>query len=334
MRGQACFLDGRPAAGPKYANMKSKLSSRPRDLDWNLLKIFHEIVQAGGISPAAPRLNLRQPAISLALKRLEERIGSILCRRGPAGFELSDEGQRVAEVCEALNCLVAQMPSLIADVSKELRGRVRLQLISSIVNGTLDESISRFHELHPNVELFVSVATWDAVGRSLLRNESDIGIAPARFHHAGLHYDLLFREVHKPYCGRSHPLFGKKIRHAADLADFPFILTGADEPDELTQYRLQHGLGRKVGGVSEHLDETKRLAILGVGICFLPIGFAAQDVDGGRLWSLLGNSDEPAMQIYVITNPHAPRHFASELFVRELTSHATFASGKHSAITH
>lgn len=334
MRSQESRLDGRSAAGPDRDNIKVRPLPRPRDLDWNLLKVFHEIVRAGGISPATSRLNLKQPAISLALKRLEERIGSILCRRGPAGFELSDEGQRVAAMCEEMNRLVASMPNLIAEVSKELRGCVRLQLISSIACAHLDEAIRRFHEHHPGVELFVSVATWDAVGKSLLRNEIHIGIAAARFHHAGLQYDLLFREVHKPYCGRSHPLFGRKINHPAELADFPFILTGADEPDELTQYRLQHGLGRRVAGVSEHLDETKRLAILGVGLCFLPTGFAAHDVDAGQLWPLLGTSAEPAMKIYVITNPHAPRHIASELLVKELTRHASLPGGEHSSTPH
>ncbi len=298
---------------------------RSPDFDWNLLKIFHGIVQADGISPAMARLGRKQPAISLALKRLEESVGAILCRRGPAGFDLSDEGQRVAEVCEEMARLVAQIPNRVADASEELRGRVRLQLISSIVNEALDETIRRFHERHADVELFVSVATWDAIGRSLLRNETDIGIAPARFHHAELRYDLLFREVHRPYCGPTSPLFGKTVENAVDLADYPFILTGADEPDQLTKYRLQYGLGRKVAAVSEHLDETKRLVILGVGICFLPVGFAVDDVEKGRLWPVMGPSSEPAMEIYVITNPNAPRHLAGELFVKELSRHAALA---------
>ena len=65
------------------------------------------------------------------------------------------------------------------------------------------------------------------------------------------------------------------------------MLTGADEGDELTQFRLEHGLGRNIAGMSAHLEEAKRLAILGVGLCFLPEGYAQPDVDGGRLWPLL-----------------------------------------------
>jgi DNA-binding transcriptional LysR family regulator len=303
-----------------------------RDFDWNLLKTFHEIVRAGGITQAVPRLARKQPALSLALKRLEDHVGSVLCRRGPGGFELSDEGQRIAEVCEEIAGLVGQIPNRIADASGEIRGRVRLQLISSLVNAALDETIGRYHMRFPKVELCVSVSTWDAVGRSLLRNEVDIGVAPARFHHAELHYDLLFKEVHRPYCGRTHPLFGRTVEDPTLLADYPFVLTGADEPDQLTKYRLQYGLGGRVGGVSEQLDEAKRLTVLGVGICFLPVGFVVADVAEGRLWPLTPPATEPAMEIYVITNPNAPRHLASRFFLAEL-AHSLGRDGSPSLST-
>jgi LysR family transcriptional regulator, transcriptional activator for bauABCD operon len=79
--------------------------------------------------------------------------------------------------------------------------------------------------------------------------------------------------------------------------------------------------------VSEHLDEAKRLTILGVGISFLPVGFAERDVAEGRLWPLAASSggpgvESPAMEIYVITNPSAPRHLAGELFVKALSRYA------------
>ena len=109
------------------------------------------------------------------------------------------------------------------------------------------------------------------------------GVAPARFLHPELHYQPLFRERHRPYCGRCHPLFGQKISCASDLAQYPFILTADDEPDELTHYRLCHSLGFDISGMSDNLEEAKRLALLGIGVCFLPEGFAAPEVAQGQL---------------------------------------------------
>ena len=74
-----------------------------RNLDWNLLKFFHEIAEARSVTGAAQELNRKQPALSLALRRLEERLGVTLCQRGPTGFELTDEGRILAEACRGFS---------------------------------------------------------------------------------------------------------------------------------------------------------------------------------------------------------------------------------------
>jgi DNA-binding transcriptional LysR family regulator len=86
----------------------------------------------------------------------------------------------------------------------------------------------------------------------------------------------------------------------------------------LTAFRARHGLGRFVAGLSEHLDEAKRLATLGVGICFLPEGFAEPDVSTGRLWPLIADGEHPTMPVFVITNPRAPRKLARQLLLSEI----------------
>ena len=157
-----------------------------RNLDWNLLRAFHEIVQAGGISRATRRTSQKQPALSMALKRLENHVGARLCRRGPGGFKLTREGESLAETCEALFSSVAHIPHSVANVATDVHGRVRIQLISNLVDPRIDDAIQSFHRAHELVEIFVSVATWDVIQRSVLRNEVEIGIAPAPAHHRKL----------------------------------------------------------------------------------------------------------------------------------------------------
>jgi len=288
------------------------------ELDWNLLKVFNAIVEAGGVSPAARVLGRKQPAISLALKRLEGEVGGRLCQRGPGGFRLTDLGRRVAETAAGLELGVAELPPVLAEGVRDLRGRVRLQLISNVVSPAFDRALAGFHARHPGVELAIEVDTWDAIGHKLLRGEADVGVAPARFQHAELRYDLLFREVHRPYCGRGHPLFGRRVSGPAALAGHGFVLTGSDEPDDLMEFRLRYGLGRHVAGLSRHLEEAKRLAVAGVGICFLPEAFARPEVRVGRLWAISSGRRGPTMALYVITNPKAAGHLAGQLFLAEL----------------
>ena len=192
-----------------------------RNVDWNLLKTFHEIAEAGGVSRAGRALRRKQPALSLALKRLEAELGVTLCRRGPRGFELTDEGMLVAETCRSLNSLVRNVPKRLGNLTEEIRGRISIQVISSLVCERFDAAISRFHDRHPKVEILIDITTWDSVAAALLRDEIDIGVASAQTLRSDLTYDFLFDEAHGVYCGQSHPLFGKTFADPSGLAAKP-----------------------------------------------------------------------------------------------------------------
>ena len=158
---------------------------------------------------------------------------------------------------------------------------ISIEVISSLVCERFDAAIARFHASHPEVQILIDITTWGSMRR--LRDEIDICVAPAQVLRSDLKYDFLFDEVHKAYCGRGHPLYGK--RSIAPRRSRRRLRARRDEPDSLTAYRTRHGLGVHVAGLSEHLDEAKRLT-LGIGICFLPEAFAAPDV-ARTLWPLL-----------------------------------------------
>ena len=65
------------------------------NIDIRLLRVFRQIVESGGLSAAELQLNISRSVISRHLKDLETRLGGLeLCRRGRAGFALTDEGQQ------------------------------------------------------------------------------------------------------------------------------------------------------------------------------------------------------------------------------------------------
>lgn len=288
------------------------------DLDWNLLKIFHSIVEANGVSSAANALWRKQSTISLALQRLESNLGKKLCRRGPAGFALTEEGRILYECINEIYGKVERIPDSLDSASRELRGRLHLRTISNFVCPKFDSLLMRYNGLCPLVELHIEVATWEAISLAVLRNEVDIGIAPVHVQYPELSYQLLTRETHLVFCGKNHHLFGKTVDTVEELAPEPLILTGADEPDTLTYYRLRHGLGKRVAATTQHLEEARRLAILGLGICLLPAPMAATDVKKGLLWPLTTNAHGSECDVYVIRNRHAPRKLIVDLFVNEM----------------
>ncbi|PDT43132.1 LysR family transcriptional regulator, partial [Sinorhizobium fredii] len=65
----------------------------PWKLDWNLLRTFTVVVEQGGITRAAEFMNLSQPTISSALKRLEDTTEKRLLHRRPGHFALTPAGE-------------------------------------------------------------------------------------------------------------------------------------------------------------------------------------------------------------------------------------------------
>lgn len=285
-----------------------------RNLDWNLLHTFHVIAQLGNLTRAAEKLGRKQPAISLALRRLEGHLGAPLCTRASNRFELTPEGMLVAKVCDELFQQVRGLPDRLANLPGEVIGHLRIVSVSSITSPRLDRSIAAFHRQCPRVQIEIEIVPWEEVARRLTRQVADVGVAPARFLDAAFRYNLLYSEPVRLYCGKPHPLHGRKFSRPEELAEAGLILTGGDEPDVISRYRLQHGLGRIVAGQSEHLDEAKRLTIQGVGICFLPEPFVRAEVAEGLLWPLLPKSQSFTSDIYVISLPLERLQLPARLF--------------------
>jgi LysR family transcriptional regulator, transcriptional activator for bauABCD operon len=287
-------------------------------LDWNLLKVFGQIVANGGVSRAAISIARGQPSVSLALRRLEERLGFTLCRRGASGFELTDRGVLLAEVCASIEALIRKVPAEIANPTDVLHGTLHVCVISSLAAEAIGSAFAAFRQRCPMVEIAVEVAPWDIVEMKLLRRQTDIGMAPTRFRRPELNYEILFREVHRLYCGRTHHAYGLTVSTVDALADEDFVLTGADEPDALREFRLHHGLGRRVAAQSNNLEEVRRLVHAGIGIAFLPEAFVTQDVERGDLWPVLARKEDLSMDIFAITNQNNVQSRLCEVFMTVL----------------
>lgn len=74
---------------------KRAILQRLSDVDFRLLRVFRAVVACGGVSAAELELNIGRSTISRHLTDLEIRLGCKLCLRGPAGFRLTEEGERI-----------------------------------------------------------------------------------------------------------------------------------------------------------------------------------------------------------------------------------------------
>ena len=92
-------------------------------LEW--LEYFITTADAGSISAAAERLGMTRPAVSTALKKLEQDVGQELFLKGRAGVSLTPEGERVLDMAQQIMAQVdkvrtPEMTDLFRAVNKLL----------------------------------------------------------------------------------------------------------------------------------------------------------------------------------------------------------------------
>lgn len=295
----------------EFPHQMQKFSRR---LDWNLLKTFHDIVEANGITAAANVGWRKQSTISLALKRLEAIVGSRLCQRGRVGFELTDEGRILYEYVRKISSNIEEARSALANTKEHIFGELNVAIISNFSSKFIDEIYDSYCDSNPNVVINIEVLAWQGISKCIVGREYDVGISPILTKHNDLRYDFLETEFHNLYCGRRHHLFGMSL-DLPSLADEAFVLTGSDEPDSLTSFRLRHRLGQKVTARTPSLEEARRLTVAGVGLCLLPEQFVAADVANGVLWPVRARSEEMSCDVYIITSLDRHKRAAKDAFI-------------------
>ena len=73
---------------------------KPKDFDISTLVVFRTVVEEGGFSKASKKLLITQPAVSLAVRRLEDQIGCILIDRTTRKFLLTEAGHLEVYECQ------------------------------------------------------------------------------------------------------------------------------------------------------------------------------------------------------------------------------------------
>ncbi len=285
--------------------------------DLNLLKIFREIARSGGISAAARRLNLQQPTVSLALKRMEDHLGSQLCERGARGITLTAAGRTVAIFAEQVYQGAQALPQ-IAAAAGGIEGVLTIRAISSVCSGELDATLASLRARHPGLRIRIDIAPRRIVLQALLKGSAEVCISFDSAPRTDLLYEPLTREYQQLFCGRSSPFFGTTIVRPETLQGERFVVTGSDEPDDVRNLRQRYQLGAEPIGEAENLSEARRLIELGIGIGFLPTHLVEAQGHRGKLWAMLPRSILPNYLLYVITKPEAEQSPATQSFLGEM----------------
>src|SRR5229473_2934901 len=122
-------------------------------LDVDQLRTFLAIVETGSFTRAAEIVHKTQSAVSMQMKRLQERLERPIFARDGRASRLTEDGERLLDYARRIVKLNAEAVNSIANAA--LSGRVRLGVPDDYADRYLPEIMARFSRSHPLVELTV-----------------------------------------------------------------------------------------------------------------------------------------------------------------------------------
>jgi DNA-binding transcriptional LysR family regulator len=122
-------------------------------LDVDQLRTFIAIAETGSFTRAAEVVNKTQSAVSMQMKRLEERLERAIFLRDGRASKLTEDGQRLLDYARRIVKLNLETIAAFSDA--ELSGRVRLGVPDDYADRYLPEIMARFSRVYPGVELTV-----------------------------------------------------------------------------------------------------------------------------------------------------------------------------------
>ncbi len=146
----------------------------PATLDLDQLKTFVAIAETGSFTRAADQVHKTQSAVSMQMRRLEERVGKAIFARDGRASRLTEDGERLLAFGRRLIRLNDE--TLAAFDEAELTGRVRLGTPDDYADRFLPEILARFSQSNPRAEVTVVCAPTPLLVDSIIAGELDVAI--------------------------------------------------------------------------------------------------------------------------------------------------------------
>ncbi len=143
-------------------------------LDSDQLRTFLAVAETGSFTRAAEEVHRTQSAVSMQIKKLEERLDRELFTRNGRDIQLTSEGRTLVSYAQKI--LALNNAALTAVSGEEMAGMVRLGLPDDYAERLLPRVLAAFHRTHPSVEVIVDCHGSRAIANKVRAGELDIGI--------------------------------------------------------------------------------------------------------------------------------------------------------------
>lgn len=273
-------------------------------MDWDKLRVFHAVADAGSLTHAGDQLHLSQSAISRQIRGLEEQLRATLFHRHARGLLLTEQGELLYQATYEISKRLTRAAAQIKDLKNEVFGDLRVTTTAGFGTSWLAPRLPRLFSLYPDlsVNLILTEGTLD-----LGMREADVAIRFGEPTQADLIRRPLMEVRMRLYAERSYLATTGLPRSEADLVSHRFISFSLDAPQpDVSRVWVASKLS---ASRQLHLTMNSYFGVLKVAISGLGIAALPDYVTRGypELVNVLPEDSSPSFTIY-FCYPEELRH--------------------------
>ena len=242
-------------------------------MDWDKLKIFHTVAEAGSFTNASTILNLSQSAISRQIQSLEKDLKINLFERHARGLVLTSNGEYLFKTANDVISKLKEVESNLSEEKNQIKGRLIVTTVVSFGTTWLTPRIKEFMDLHPEIEIEL---IFNDKELDLATRQADVAIRMRRPKQLNL--------IQKKFVNFNYHIYGSNEylqkngypKNLKDLDKHKFITYGKGAPSPVYNPDWVLKVGSKEGKKRKSLMKVNSVYGLllavqsGVGLAALP----------------------------------------------------------------
>ena len=269
-------------------------------MDWDKIRIFFTVAEAGSFTRAGEELNLSQSAVSRQISALERELKAPLFHRHARGLILTEQGDLLARAARDMKMRLETTRARLVETSERPSGELKVTATVGLGSIWLAQRVAEFLDLYPEVRVEMILTNEEL---DLAMREADVGIRLRRPEQPDLIQRRLFTLHFHAFASSDYLKRFGEPRRLEDLDEHRLVAFGGDQPSYLTAVHWLATAGRPPDEprayhcVVNNITALKLAVETGVGIGVLP----AYAVDGSsRLVQVLREIEMPALDSYLV----------------------------------
>ena len=289
-------------------------------MDTRQLAAFCAVVERKSFSQAAERLGVTQPAVSLQIRSLEQRLGRQLLDRSGRRVEPTEAGLRLYASAQRLLALEEQLLEDVTGADEgALTGTLDIGASTGPGGAVVPVLLCQFQELHEDVHVRLAVSDTQTVVDQVAERELELGIVGAARRHRGVVFEPFFRDEVVLACPAGHRFAGRTVA-LDDLREERLLVMqeGAGVRQVIEDELRGSGTRLRDLGVRVELglQESVRSAVAaGQGITFISRSALDADLAAGTIAIARVQGLDPVRENFLARASGRPETRAARAFV-------------------